>query len=229
VSVDAQAKVVRFDDGDEVPYDVLLSAVPLNQLVGMIPCAPDGLRTAAQDLSWNSGLFVGIGVAREQTDDKCWVYFPEENCPFYRLTYLSRYSPFMAPPGHMCLVTETSHSQHKYVDRERIVDDTIDGLIATRVLDECDRARIVDRTLIEVPQAYPVPTLRRDAALAAIQPWLMERSIYSRGRFGAWLYEIGNMDHSVMQGVEFVDHVLSAAPETVWFAPASERQAAVVS
>ena len=45
----------------------------------------------------------------------------------------------------------------------------------------------------------------------------MDRHIYSRGRFGAWLYEIGNMDHSFMQGVEFVDHALCGEKETVWY------------
>ena len=107
-------------------------------------------------------------------------------------------------------------SRHKPVDRSTIVDDTIDGLVATGILTEDDRARIVDRTLIEVPMAYPIPTGRRDDGLAELQPWLMERGVYSRGRFGAWLYEIGNMDHSIMQGVEFVDHVLDGAPERVW-------------
>ncbi len=33
---------------------------------------------------------------------------------------------------------------------------------------------------------------------------------------GAWLYEIGNMDHSAMQGVEFVNQVLFGEPERVW-------------
>ncbi len=41
--------------------------------------------------------------------------------------------------------------------------------------------------------------------IGTIQPWLRSKDIWSRGRFGAWLYEIGNMDHSAMQGVEFVD------------------------
>jgi UDP-galactopyranose mutase len=49
-----------------------------------------------------------------------------------------------------------------------------------------------------------------------IQPWLAERDIFSRGRFGAWRYEIGNTDHSVMMGVEVVDHLLRGAAETTW-------------
>jgi hypothetical protein len=51
----------------------------------------------------------------------------------------------------------------------------------------------------------------------------MSRDIYSRGRFGAWLYEIGNMDHSVMQGVEFASHVLLGEPEATWIPPKDVR------
>jgi UDP-galactopyranose mutase len=54
-----------------------------------------------------------------------------------------------------------------------------------------------------------------------IQPWLEHRNVSSRGRFGAWLYEIGNMDHSFMQGVEWVDRVLDGTPEVTW-APRGE-------
>ncbi len=32
----------------------------------------------------------------------------------------------------------------------------------------------------EIHYAYPVPTRERDAALAEIQPWLMQRGIFSR-------------------------------------------------
>jgi hypothetical protein len=37
--------------------------------------------------------------------------------------------------------------------------------------------------------------------------------VYSRGRFGAWKYEVGNMDHSFMQGVEVVDRLLNETEE----------------
>ena len=44
----------------------------------------------------------------------------------------------------------------------------------------------------------------------------MEHDIYSRGRFGAWRYEIGNTDHSVMMGVEVADLLVRGTPEITW-------------
>jgi hypothetical protein len=42
---------------------------------------------------------------------------------------------------------------------------------------------------------------------------LQARNIYSRGRFGAWKYEVSNQDHSLMQGVEAVERILSGDAE----------------
>jgi hypothetical protein len=52
---------------------------------------------------------------------------------------------------------------------------------------------------------YPIPSLHRDRALGGIQTTLTARNVYSRGRFGAWKYEVSNQDHSFAQGVEAVD------------------------
>jgi UDP-galactopyranose mutase len=76
------------------------------------------------------------------------------------------------------------------------------------MISERDRDDIVDAHLISRDYTYPTPSLERDAALATIQPWLESVGISSRGRFGAWRYEVGNMDHSVAQGVEWVNRVL---------------------
>ncbi len=103
---------------------------------------------------------------------------------------------------------ETSYSEQRTQDKDKIVEDTIQGLINTKILTEDDKQHIISTYLIDIGYAYPIPTLNRDKALMTIQPYLEQNSIYSRGRFGAWKYEIGNMDHCVMQGVETINKVL---------------------
>jgi protoporphyrinogen oxidase len=215
--VDFDAKVVEFDDGSSTRYDVLISSLPVDQLVRWSSGAPADVRDAAGSLSHSGSYIVGVGVARPCPTDKCWIYFPEANCPFYRVTYLSNYSPYIAPDAnHFLLLTETSHSVWKPERKEDIVDRVVQGLIDTGLLGEQDRGRIASTYLIDVPYSYPVPTLGRDDALATVQPFLMRNDVYSRGRFGAWLYENGNMDHSVMQGVEAVDNILVGTKEATW-------------
>jgi len=92
----------------------------------------------------------------------------------------------------------------------------IDGLIKIGLMSESGRELVVTTWRCSPDMTYPVPSVTRDQALGTIQPWLRSQDIWSRGRFGAWLYEIGNMDHSAMQGVEFVNAVLHDEPETVW-------------
>ena len=216
-SVDPVAKVVRTSDGREWPYDVLLNTMPLNRLVGVTEGVPDAVATAAGGLHWSGSHIVGVGVDRPAASTKNWIYFPEPDVPFYRVTYLSNYSPYITPePDQTLFLTETSRSPHKPEDGATIVERVVDGLVSTGLMDESDRSKVVTTWLCSPDMSYPVPSLTRDASLGTIQPWLREQGIWSRGRFGAWLYEIGNMDHSAMQGVEFVNSVLFDEPETVW-------------
>jgi len=137
--------------------------------------------------------------------------------PFYRVTYLSNYSPHVCPErDQTLLLTETSWSAHKAADAETVVDEVVDGLVRVGLVDDDERDLIRTTHRISPAMTYPVPTLGRNDALGTIQPWLRENGVWSRGRFGAWLYEIGNMDHSFMQGVEWVDHVLTGESEKTW-------------
>lgn len=230
VQVDAASKRVLFADGGETPYDSLVSTMPLTELVALIPERPPAIDEAARDLHHTEGLFVGIGVADPCPSTKCWMYFPESDSPFYRVTYLSNYSPEMTPPGdHFSLLAEVSSSPYKPEDPTTVVDRTIAGMVSSELLTpEQASDKIVSRQLMRVRHSYPVPTIGRDRALETIQPWLMSLGIWSRGRFGAWRYEIGNTDHSVMMGVEVADHLLEGKPELTWsLLPGEEARASI--
>jgi protoporphyrinogen oxidase len=219
VDIEVERRTIRLADGGQDRYDVLLSAMPIPELLRRIRPAPESEIAAARHLHHSHGLVVGVGIEGPCPSRKCWTYFPEANAPFYRVTYLSNYSPNIAPEGHFLLLTETSYSDYKREDPSGIVNRVIDGLVATRLIRPADRGRIVTSYTMDVDYFYPVPTLSRDRALAAIQPFLQRHNVYSRGRFGAWLYESSNMDHSVMQGVEAVNHVLLGEAEQTWTPP----------
>jgi len=148
------------------------------------------------------------------------MYFPDDDCPFYRVTYLSKYSPYMTPDqsgdnsGYYSLLCETSESPHKPVDGRTIVRDTVLGLERSGLLEPGESADIVSTWHKHVEYSYPTPSVDRDAILADVIPWLEERGIYSRGRFGMWKYEVANTDHTLMQGVECVDRLVSGTAET---------------
>lgn len=217
LAIDLEQKQVRFGNGRVESYDVLINTTPLDRFVAGCAQVPEQVRGAVEGLVHNGGLIVGIGLEQRRDDSKCWMYFPENNSPFYRVTNFHNYSPHNVPSGdtahYSSLMCETTHSAYKSVTKETIVEQTVQGLVNSGMLAEGQQESICSRYLIDIPYSYPVPTLGRDKALETIQPYLESRGVYSRGRFGAWKYEVGNMDHSFMQGVEVVERILTGKEE----------------
>jgi UDP-galactopyranose mutase len=218
LEVDAEQKFLRFDDGTEESYDKLISTLPLDRLVRSLVHCPDDVRAAAEDLEHNGVYMVGIGYETPLKDDKSWMYFPQPHAPFYRATNFAKYSPNNVPDGdtarYSAYMTEVSYSRYKPEDREGLEDRVEQGLRAAEVVE--GRPRVVSGHVIDIDYAYPVPTVKRDAALRTIQPWLMAHDIYSRGRFGSWKYEIGNMDHAVKMGIDIARRVTDGTEEEAW-------------
>src|SRR5688572_13316437 len=210
-------KEVRFSDGEIVKYDQLITAMPLDKLCNEVINGemPREIKKAAAGLKHSGGYMVGIGIKQPCPSTKSWMYFPEANCPFYRVTYLSNYSPYMTPDNktHYSLLCETSYSEHKPVDGKKIVDDTITGLVNAGLITDADRKDIVGTWVYHADYSYPTPSVERDGILSQVIPWLEQHDVYSRGRFGMWKYEVSNTDHTLMQGVECVNRLLLGEAE----------------
>lgn len=107
VGVDAAKKVVTLKDGSTVEYDHLISTLPLDVLCRLSTnvdgIADSELREAAPKFKYSSSHIVGFGIEGEPPEHlrtKCWMYFPEDDSPFYRATVFSNYSEnHVAKPG----------------------------------------------------------------------------------------------------------------------------------
>ncbi len=217
--VDPVKKELFLAGNKKIDYDVLLNTGPLDKFAGMVDNFPPALRKKAKTLKYSSVNVVGIGLKgkpRDELKKKCWMYFPESDCPFYRVTVFSNYSPNNVPDSKLywSLMAETSESKYKPVSKDRIVKDTIDGFKATGLIE--NKSGIVSKWSYRASYAYPVPSLERDGILKDVILRLEKSELYSRGRFGGWKYEMGNQDHSFMQGVEWVDRVVSGKKEKTY-------------
>jgi protoporphyrinogen oxidase len=234
--VDADAKKVYLADGNVIRYQKLVSTMAVDALAEKMGDAE--LVTLSRGLFYSATHVVGVGVRGERPSrigDKCWLYFPEDNCPFYRATIFSNYSPNNQPAADVLLPTqqladgsapaskdpapgpywsimlEVSESTMKPVDHATLLADCIRGLVNTEMLRPTDE--VVSTYHRAFDHGYPTPTLEREGVLTQLLPRLQAKGIYSRGRFGSWRYEVGNQDHSFMLGVEAVDNIVSGAVE----------------
>jgi hypothetical protein len=135
--------------------------------------------------------------------------------PFYRATNFAKYAPANVPGGDtarfsswMC---EVSSSSVRPLVGDGLAERVEAALRSTGVVP--GRPPVASLHVDEVPYAYPVPTRARDAALGVVLPWLDARGVYSRGRFGTWRYEVGNMDHAVKMGIDVARRIAVDAPE----------------
>jgi protoporphyrinogen oxidase len=209
VRINAERKFVWTACGRRYTYDHLISTMPLDQLLRMLG---NGQRAqTASGLARTSTHVVGIGVNGEcprMLESKLWIYYPDNSVPFYRVTVVSNLSPENTPRPEKTwsLMAEVSESPFRRLSKGNLIGQVIQGLQSVGVLRASDT--IISQWHREVSHGYPVPTLGRDRILAETLSQLQTHGSYSRGRFGAWKYEVGNQDHSFMQGVEAVEHIV---------------------
>jgi protoporphyrinogen oxidase len=216
VEIDPERKSLRFGDGTAEEYDAVVSTMPLDRLVSTLAHAPGNLVEAAEELRHTGVRVVGVGYERPLADDKCWMYFPDGETPFYRATNFAKYSPANVPDANVAryssFLTETAYAGTP--DGNDLEARVPAALVAAGLAEPGDPISSVHT--IDVEYAYPVPTRGRDRALRTIQPWLMEHDVYSRGRFGSWRYEMGNMDHAVKMGIDAARLLVDGRPEELW-------------
>jgi protoporphyrinogen oxidase len=191
--IDLRARVVELD-GENVPFDVLLSTVPLSTLLGLLDPLPDAVRDAAKKLRATHLYYLDVALEREPDPDFHWVYVPEARYPFYRVGVYTRFSQELAPPGKGSLYVELAGRSEP--DLDALWPDVLAGLTEMGVVRSQADVRFV--RLRRLDCAYVVFDHEYYPALAVIEPFLAAERVISTGRYGAWNYS--SMEDALAMG-----------------------------
>jgi len=180
--------------GGVVPYEVLVSTIPLPALVRLLVAPPPEIGAAAAALRATPLRYLDVAVEAPARADHHWIYLPERDYPFYRVGCYSNLSPEMAPPGHSGYYVEL-------VDRGPPALDALVPRVAAVLRDlgftgPSDAIAFVEPRLLE--PAYVIQDRPHAAATARLLEFLAEHGVISAGRYGEWGYS--SMEDALASG-----------------------------
>jgi protoporphyrinogen oxidase len=206
MEVDTARRRAVFRDGRVEPYETLVSTMPVPELVRRCTDLPAAIREAAAGLRCASVYNINLGVAREKVSDKHWIYFPEQEYPFYRAGFPMNFSPASGRPGCSSLYVEVSHRPDVVTPPAELIKQVRAGLERAGIFRPDDEILVAD--VKDIRYAYVLFDRHRARALPAVLAELETRGIHSIGRYGRW--EHTSMEDAIAQGKQLAETLRAA-------------------
>jgi len=186
--IDVLKKEIEFNHNEVVPYENILSSLPLPELIKIIPDAPHEVREAVSRLKTNSIFVVNIGVNRANITDKNWIYYLEKEFSFVRVSFPFNQSDNVAPYGASSISAEIAygHGNSLPTSKDKMADYVINELIEANVIEDSDEIIYLDS--IDIKYAYVIFDKERKPAIKIVHDYLKSIDIVPFGRYGMWAY-----------------------------------------
>jgi protoporphyrinogen oxidase len=192
--IDLHRRQVKLTDmSDWMPYDTLISTIPLPELIRRIPQAPADIQRAAADLRWVKWRYLNVATRTSPPVDYHWAYVPEAQYPFFRVGVFSNAVPNMAPPGCGSLYVELNEREG-----DPRLPEVLQALVHAGAITAVDDVAFTE--LREIEYAYVVFDDAYEQCTHTIHQWLHGMGVRSCGRYGSWIYN--SMEDSIIQGME---------------------------
>jgi len=195
--VDLQHRKLEFVSGRKAYFDVLISSLPVPELIQRIKDVPRSVSKAAERLTCTSVVLVDVGIERnEGFPDFHWEYFYDEDIIFARANFLHNLSSNNVPQGCGSIQIEVYHSKYRPLPCQDVLNRAIEDLHRVGLLRKDDRILVAEERHIQY--ANVLFDLDRARNLAIIQKYLAKQGVISCGRYGEWAYYWS--DDSIVSG-----------------------------
>lgn len=187
IEIDFERKELRLNTGQVKPYEILISTIPLPELIKYIKNVPKDVINATNCLKWTSLLMLNFYMERKSDTPSQWNYYYDEEIPYSRLFYMSKFATNNAPGNCETLQVEIPYSRDKPLTggREELIDKVVQCIHKTENIDFNEIHYLGD---INIEYGYVIYDANRKKALETIHKFLDDNGIHYCGRFGEWAY-----------------------------------------
>ncbi|MBF0331954.1 MAG: FAD-dependent oxidoreductase [Candidatus Omnitrophica bacterium] len=205
--VDGQGKIL--------PYDHIVSSMPITQLVLSLSQTTEKVRSAAQQLTFRNTILVYLHIDAKDICKDQWIYIQSKELKTGRVTNFRNWAPLTGRQEDGSIIV----LEYWCNDADAIWSDADTALMAL-ARDEFKQlgfpsAKILNGHVVRLPQAYPVYRKGYKEPLTIVVDHLKSIAGLSViGRYGAFKYN--NQDHSILMGILVAENIVQGSGHDLW-------------
>ena len=204
VDVDLKTRTVGLADGERLQWDQLVVTSPLPHFLQMTHGGPRDYSEDGKRLDWSVVACLNLGVDRAGLADGAqWLYFPDDDAPFYRVGFPSNFSSGVAPPGTSSMYIEFGLRRDQTFDKQTLGQQALDCLRREGILQDEDTILVQDWVVIN--PGYTIFDCDRQDVIERVMPEFEEQGVHFIGRYGAWTYSY--MERALLDGLEIAEKI----------------------
>ena len=187
---------VDLEDGTSLTPRAVISTLPLDTLAGLAPA----VRGELGGFRYRSLVLLYLPIESQRLSDHAWYWFPERECPFYRLSEMKVVGDEWGPPGETLLTAELACEEG-----DEVWEATPDELAKRcrpwiEELLPAARGRQRAAWTHRLSHAYPVFLAEYETRRRGLGHHTAVSNLFIAGRFGGFQYLL--MEPSYRDGVE---------------------------
>jgi len=179
----------------------LVESIPITEFLKLLdPAPPEDVSAAVEALHWRSQVYLFITLDRAQVMPDNWIYFPNKEIPFGRVSEMRNFSDDMSPPGKTSIFIEffTFETDEIWsMPKEELLELAVPYFEQNGFF---SRTEVRESYLMRRRHVYPVYDMDYPENLAVIKSYLDGfENLFYIGRPGRFRYT--NQDHSLEMGI----------------------------
>ena len=179
-------------------YDLVISTIPVFDLLNALEDIPEEVKTASDRLQYNSLITILLGLEGNSLPSYTAVYFPDEDLKFNRVGFPHIFSPNNVPEGYSSLVVETTAKENDSTWRlsdEELLRHSTQGLVRCGLLDP---KKVCFKKVVRSKYAYVIYDRDYLKNIRIVRAYIEKLGIILCGRFAE--FEYLNMDACIQRG-----------------------------